>query len=113
MPDDLSKEEKVFLTRALWKALQAPEWAKDDLIDFGKAIFSKSTLKAMDDRMYERIYPFLERIVASLGQQLAERLEAVEHAEQTQRVNGSAEPEAAAAVEAVEEEKVEAEGSPE
>lgn len=72
----LNKEEKAFLMKALWKALQAPTWTKDDLIEFGKAIFSKLTLGKMSEKTFERILPFLSKITDSLGQQLSEQANA-------------------------------------
>ncbi len=69
----LSKEEKAFLMRAIWKALQTPSWTKDDLVELGKAIFVKQSLKEMPDKRFEIIYPNLVKIVESLGVQLAEQ----------------------------------------
>lgn len=72
----LNKEEKAFLMKALWKALQSPTWTKDDLIEFGKAIFSKLTLGKMSEKTFDRILPFLSKITDSLGQQLSEQADA-------------------------------------
>lgn len=69
----LSKEEKAFLMKALWKALQSPTWTKDELVELGKAIFAKESLGKMADKRFEIIYPNLVAIVESLGAQLAEQ----------------------------------------
>ena len=73
---ELTKEEKAFFTKAVWKALSAPDWSKDDLIDFGKALYAKKTLRDMEDKTFKKIFPFLEKITNSLGITLAEQAEA-------------------------------------
>ena len=70
---ELSKEERVFFTRVVWKAQTSPKWTKGNLIDFGTALFSKKTLKEMDDKVFDKIFPFLNEIVNSLGASLAEQ----------------------------------------
>jgi hypothetical protein len=82
----MSKEDKAFLMKAVWKALQSPTWTKDDLIAFGKAIFSKQTLSQMPEKVFEGVYTFLSTITDSLGEQLAK--EADTH---TARANGKVE----------------------
>lgn len=84
----LSKEEKAFLIKALWKALEAPSWAKDDLIELGKAIFSKQTLKDMPDERFELIYPNLVKVVESLGAQLAEQAASMQKEEDDKKEEG-------------------------
>jgi hypothetical protein len=69
---NLSKEEKAFLIKALWESLQAPAWTKDDLIEFGKAIFAKKSLKKMDDKTFVQILPFLEAVTVAFGKRLSE-----------------------------------------
>jgi hypothetical protein len=71
----MSKEDKAFLMRALWKALQAPQWTKDDLILFGKTIYSKQTLAQMPEKTFDTILPFLSTITESLGEQLSKAAE--------------------------------------
>lgn len=66
----LTAEEKKILMKAIWGALQTPEWTKDNLIDFGKAIHSKKSLKELDDKAFEKIFPFLEKVTISLGDKL-------------------------------------------
>jgi hypothetical protein len=77
-PMELTKQEKKTLMRALWSALLEPKWTKDDLIDFGKAIFAKKSLREMDDKVFEQIFPFLDEITASLGRKL--QIAAIEEA---------------------------------
>ena len=87
-PED--KKERALIIKALWESLQEPAWTKDDLIDFGKAIFAKKTLKKMDDKTFVKIFPFLEatavalikRLQAAQAAQAAEETEAAENAEQ-------------------------------
>lgn len=73
----MSSEEMAFLTKALWAALQSPTWLKDDLIDFGKAIFSKKSLKGMDDKVFDKIFPFLRQISTHLANQLAAKADEI------------------------------------
>lgn len=81
---EMSKEEKAFLVNAIWTALQAPQWSKDDLINFGKAIFTRVTLQKMADKTFEQVFPFLSKIADSLGVQLTEQAE-----KQLANLNGS------------------------
>lgn len=81
----LTKEEKAFLIKALWKALQSPSWTKDNLIELGKAIFAKQTLKEMPDARFEIIYPKLVSIAESLGVQLAEQAASMQKKEDEEK----------------------------
>ncbi len=67
----ISDEEMAFLTKTLWESLLAPRWAKDDLIDFGKAIFAKTSLKDMDDKTFDAVFPFLKQISVSIAKRLS------------------------------------------
>lgn len=66
----LTAEEKKILMKALWASLQAPTWTKDNLIDFGKAIHSKKSLKELDDKVFDKIFPFLEKVTITLSEKL-------------------------------------------
>jgi len=74
MPE-LTKEEKKFLVKALWDALQSPEWTRDGIIEFGKAVFSKASFKDMSEKTFEQIFPFVEKITVTLGEKLNARAE--------------------------------------
>lgn len=74
---EMTKEEKKFLMLALWDALIAPKWTKDDLIDFGKAIFSKKLFKDMTDAEFNKVFPFLNSITITLGKRLTNKAEEV------------------------------------
>lgn len=66
----LSKEEQAFLMKALWEALQMPPWNRDDLIDLGKLIFAKKSLKEVatqEEKKFARLFPHLVIIVNHLG----------------------------------------------
>lgn len=52
--------------RAVWEALLAPSWTKDDLIDLGKAIFARTPLKRFDQAKFDRILPHLSKITEML-----------------------------------------------
>ena len=66
----MTKEEKKFLMRSLWDALAVPKWTKDSLVDFGTAIFAKKSLKDMDDKTFNKIFPFLNAVTTELGSRL-------------------------------------------
>ena len=65
--ETLSREEQAFLIKILWESLQAPPWSRDDLIEFGKAIFGKTPLKDLDPKKFNQLFPFLKQITDSLG----------------------------------------------
>ena len=71
----MTDEEKRFFIKALWESLQDPLWGRDDLIDFGKAIFSKQSLKELPDKTFEKIFPYLKHIAESLGERLTAQAE--------------------------------------
>ena len=52
--------------RAVWAALLAPNWTKDDLIDLGKAIFARTPLKNFDQTKFDRILPHLDAVTEML-----------------------------------------------
>lgn len=70
--ETLSKEEQAYLIKILWEALQAPSWSRDDLIEFGKAIFGKTPLKDLDPKKFNQLFPFLKVITEHLGAKLKE-----------------------------------------
>ena len=70
--EQLSREEQAFLIKILWEALLAPPWSRDDLIEFGKAIFGKTPLKDLDPKRFTQLFPFLKQITAHLGDKLNE-----------------------------------------
>jgi hypothetical protein len=70
--ESLSREEQAFLIKILWEALQAPSWSRDDLIEFGKAIFGKTPLKDLDPKKFNQLFPFLKQITDNLGIKLKE-----------------------------------------
>jgi hypothetical protein len=69
----MTKEDKSFLLQAIWEALLAPQWKKNDLIDLGKVVFCKVKLNKLDDATFERLFPFLTEMTESLGHKLYER----------------------------------------
>lgn len=82
---EMTREEKKFLMTSLWEALIGQKWTKDDLIDFGKAIFAKLTLQDMDERTFAKIFPHLSGVVVNLGTLLRKE------AERQQRLEGRTE----------------------
>jgi hypothetical protein len=71
----LSKEEQAFLMKALWESLQVPSWNRDDLIDLGKLIFAKKSLKeiaSQDEKKFARLFPHLVAMVNHLGAKIME-----------------------------------------
>lgn len=91
--EEISKEEMKFLVKTIWKVLQAPSWTKDSLITLGKAIFSKKTLKEMDDKAFNEIWPHIKVMAETLNSTLTEEAtkratEAIEEAEKDRRAEG-------------------------
>ena len=72
--ETLSKEELAYLIKIVWDALQAPSWSRDDLIEFGKAIFGKTPLKELDPKKFNQLFPFLKSIAEHLGAKLKETI---------------------------------------
>ena len=70
--ESLTREEQAFLIKILWESLQAPPWSRDDLIEFGKAIFGKTPLKDLDPKKFTQLFPFLKQITDHLGIKLKE-----------------------------------------
>jgi len=74
----LSLEEKAFLLNTIWEALLTPQWTKDDLIDFGKAIFSKQKLNKMNSATFSKVFPFLQSVSNTVGEKLSKRAQELE-----------------------------------
>jgi hypothetical protein len=56
---ELTKEETAHIANVIWEGLQAPPWLRNDLIDFGKSVHAKVSLKDMDAKLYERLAPHI------------------------------------------------------
>lgn len=69
----ITAEDKKFLVNTIWEALQSPKWTKNDLIDFGTAIFSKKKLKDIDESVFNKIFPFLEIITLNVSEKLNQK----------------------------------------
>lgn len=78
----MTKEEKKFMIRSLWDSLVDVQWTKDDLIDFGKAIFSKQSLQKMEEKTFTKIFPFLNKVAENLGAKMSAEANKVEDAPQ-------------------------------
>lgn len=52
--------------RALWEALLAPNWNKDDLVDLGKAVYARTPLKELDPTKFDRLLPHLIAVTEKL-----------------------------------------------
>jgi len=72
IPSTLSptKGEQVFLITALWESLQIPSWTSDVLIDLGKMLHAKKTLKDFPPQKFDRLFPHLVVIASHLGAKL-------------------------------------------
>lgn len=71
----MTTEEKKFLMKAVWESFTTPKWSKDDLIDFGKAIYTGVPLSKMPEDTFRKIFPFLTEIVVALGSKLGAEAE--------------------------------------
>lgn len=87
---EIPKDEMAFLVKTLWRSLQAPAWTKDGLITLGKLIFSKKSLKEMDDKTFAEIWPHLKVMAETLDATMTEEAtrrasEAIESAEKDEQ----------------------------
>ena len=70
----LSKEELAWLIKAIIESLEIPDWTKDDLIEFGKMIWAKTSLKILaerDEKLFSRLFPHLTKVATHLGTKIA------------------------------------------
>jgi len=74
IPFTLSKEDTAFFIRNLWEAVLAPAWTKDDIIEFGKAVFAKVPLSKIDDKKFDLLLPYLTKMSETLAQRLHTRI---------------------------------------
>ena len=72
--ETLTKEELAYLIKEVWEALQSPSWSRDDMIEFGKAIFAKTPLKDLEPKRFNQLLPFLKIIAEHLGIKLKEAI---------------------------------------
>ena len=72
-PSSLSREETAYYIRTMWDSLLKPNWPKDDLIDLGMAVFTKTTLAKIDQRKLGKLLPNLSIAAEWFGQQTASR----------------------------------------
>lgn len=66
-PPTMSKEDIAFFVRNIWESLLEPSWSRDDIIEFGKAVFAKTPLAKIPDDKFEKLLPYLSKIAESLG----------------------------------------------
>ena len=70
----LTKEELAWLIKAIVESLEVPDWTKDDLIEFGKMIWAKTSLKTLAERnekLFNRLFPLLAKVATYLGTKIA------------------------------------------
>jgi len=64
-----TKQQQQRLSLAIktfWAALTRPNWTSDDLIALGKAVYAKQPLAALDEAVFQRIFPHLQSIGTDL-----------------------------------------------
>ena len=66
--------DSAFFIRNLWEAVLAPAWTKDDIIEFGKAVFAKVPLSKIDDKRFDLLLPYLTKMSETLAQRLHARI---------------------------------------
>ena len=71
--ESLSREEQAFLIKILWESLQVPSWSRDELIEFGKMIFSKTPFKDLNSKKFNQLSSFLTMIAEHLGAKLIDQ----------------------------------------
>jgi len=75
-PGPLSREEIAYYIKAMWDADLKPNWEKDDLIDLGMAVFTKTTLAKIDQKKLGKLLPSLSIAAEAFGQQVAAKFAA-------------------------------------
>lgn len=63
----LQKDEIAHIIRLLWDSLITPNWTSDDLIEFGKAVFTKTPLPRLSQHQFEILFPHLTAIANKVG----------------------------------------------
>ncbi len=58
----MENEERKKFIQLVWKALQKPSWSIDDLKTFGRAIYTKQSLKDMSEDAFNQVFPHLVTI---------------------------------------------------
>ncbi len=75
MPE-MTKNDLKFLMNALWGSLQSNDWSSlGDLKVMRDALQSGKTLKELDQKTFDRIFPSLLKITTHLGGQIAESIQ--------------------------------------
>jgi hypothetical protein len=72
--EPLAREETAWLMRAIWEALQSPDWAsqnRKDIEKLGEALYSGKELRDLGDKILDRIFPHLVTVTTHLGDALA------------------------------------------
>lgn len=73
---ELSPEESAFFIKAIWEALIAPSWTRDDLIELGKVIFAKIPLGRLPDQQFAKLLPYLKTMASTVGKKILEQASA-------------------------------------
>lgn len=104
-PEMMSVEEKAFLLKAVWTALRTPVWTKDDITEFGKAVFFNldKQLPELNRAVFERIIPSLVKIRDSLAVQLMKHSIEFIAAKEQEKVKEQEQPSPVVAPESIEE----------
>lgn len=73
----LTKEDLAFFIKSLWSALLAPSWTRDGIIDFGKSVFAKTSLSALDDKKFGQLLPQLTTMAESMAASMSSQINAI------------------------------------
>jgi len=63
----LQTDEIAHLIRILWIGFITPCWTPDDLIEFGKAVFTKTPLSKLSEHQFAILFPHLTTIANKVG----------------------------------------------
>jgi hypothetical protein len=74
---NLSKEDLAYYIRTIWTALLKPDWNRNDLIDLGMAVFTRTTLAKMDQTKLGKLLPNLSIFAEAFGQQVTAKFSAL------------------------------------
>lgn len=73
----LTKEDLAFFIKSLWSALLAPSWTRDGIIDFGKSVFAKTSLNALDDKKFGQLLPQLTTMAESMATSMSAQIDTI------------------------------------
>jgi hypothetical protein len=73
----LSREESAFFMRSFWTAIEAPNWPRSHLIEFGQLAHAKTPLAKFNESQLSALLPHLRTIAISFGESISKQVQQV------------------------------------